>query len=411
MYLSRLLGVALFGSAGTRVGRFHDLVARLTQADTPIVTGGLVRRGRAELFLPVEQLSRLIPSGAHLSTVQPNLTPFARRAGEVLLGRDVMDSQVIDLRAPRIVRVNDVLIEQEGDEWRVTGVDIGMGALLRRLLPRAVRPRLAARQLAWNELELFAGDVPGGTVSPDHGRLAQLHPADIARIADAAAARQATEIIAALDDDRAADTMEEMIDAKQADVIEQLDPARAADILEHMAPDAAADALAELQPDVVDDVLRHMIPQEAADVHALLTYAKDTAGGLMTTDYVVAPRGLRVAEATAYLRPQIETPEWVYYVYVVEETQERRLAGVLSLRDLMLAEPSQRMEDIMTRLPRYVYPDVPAAQVAQIMSEYNLMALPVTDHEGRLLGIVSVDDALEVILPVDLRRSVPRVFS
>jgi Mg/Co/Ni transporter MgtE len=166
-----------------------------------------------------------------------------------------------------------------------------------------------------------------------------------------------------------------------------------------------------LEPEAVDAVLRLMDAEEAADVHALLTYSKHTAGGLMTTDVVLAPPQLRVQDATTYLRPQLVKPDWVYYVYVVDNETDRHLLGVLSLRELMLAPSEATMEDIMAPQPRCVGPDTPAATVAQVMSDYNLLALPVVDEDDRLLGIVSVDDALEVVLPVDLRRRVPRIFS
>jgi magnesium transporter len=154
-----------------------------------------------------------------------------------------------------------------------------------------------------------------------------------------------------------------------------------------------------------------MDPADAAEAHALLTYPKGTAGGLMTTAYVIAPPDLRAGDAASYLRPQLDDPDWVYYVYVVADARERRLLGVFTLRDLLMAEPDTRVEEFMQRQVRQVRPDTPAAKVAKIMSDYNLLALPVTDATGRLLGIVSVDDALEVILPPSLRRRLPRIFS
>jgi Mg/Co/Ni transporter MgtE len=275
-----------------------------------------------------------------------------------------------------------------------------------------MRPGAAtARLLRWSDLELFAGETKGAVLEADHARLSRLHPADIARIADAVPTRQALEIVSSLADDLAADTMEEMIDEKQADVIEELSTERAAQILDRMAPDAAADVLAELEPENVDMLLRHMEPSEAADVHALLTYPRDSAGGLMTTDYVIVQSDLEVGQAIAYLQPQLEKPDWVYYIYVVDDAGERRLDGVLTLRDLLLAPSERRIAEIMTTLPRQVLPDASAAMVAQVMADYNLLALPVTDRQGRLLGIVSVDDALESMLPAGLRRQLPRVFS
>jgi len=410
MMLSELLGNPVRDAEGQSAGRLHDIVACIDGADPPRIVGLLLRRKRAQLFLPVAAVERLDVRAVVVASPATPLAPFERRPREVLLGRDVMDSQVISLAEPRVVRVNDVVLAGDGADWRVSGVDIGARALLRRVLPRALRPHGGrARTIPWARVELLSSEVPGGLVPPDHRRLARLHPADIARIADAVPRAQATEIVASLDDELAADTMEEMIDAKQADVIEELEPERAADILDRMAPDAAADVLAELEPGVVDTVLRRMDPTEAADVHALLTYPHNTAGGLMSTDYMMAPRGLRIGATLDHIRPQMEKPDVVYYVYVVDDEEERRLRGGFSLRDLLLADPARTVDDIMDANPRRAAPDLPARLVARIMAEYNLMALPVTDPQGRLLGVVSVDDALDVILPAALRRRVPRI--
>lgn len=412
LLLSDIVGRAVRTEQGERVGRLYDLVVDVQGSDPPAVAGLVIKRGSRKLFLPFDKDTRLDSRGRVVVAAAPALAAFSRRPRQVLLGHDVMDSQVVDVLGTRVVRVNDVYLAGSTGTWYLDGVEIGVRALLRRLLPVWLRPGDGHDQvLSWQEFELLSSEVPGEILPPDHTRLARLHPADIARVADAMPARQATEVIAFLHDDLAADTLEEMIDEKQADVVESLQPERAAHILASMAPDAAADVLAELEPEMVGAVLQLMSPQDAADVHALLTYPKDTAGGLMTTDYVFIPRGLSVQETLTYLKPRIAQPDWVYYVYVVEDERERRLAGVFSLRDLLLARQDARVDELMSSVPRRVTPDTPAAEVARIISEYNVMALPVVDHGDRLLGIVSVDDALEVILPERLRRSVPRVFS
>ncbi len=407
--LSDLIGHPLCDERGRRIGRISDVVIRVAGTDPPGVVGVLVRHRATGLFLPISHLIDL--PGGRTDAQAAEAQGFVRQPQTMLLAHDLMDHQVIDLRQVRAVRVNDVVLKGSGASWQVEAVDLAAGTLLRRLLPYWMRPPAEARLLPWSDLEPFASEVPGGELQADHARLSRRHPADIARLADGVPTRQALEIVGSLADDLAADTMEEMVDEKQADVIEELDPERAADILDHMAPDAAADVLAELEPEVVDVLLRHMEPSEAADVHALLTYPKDSAGGLMTTDYVIVQSDLDVGKAMAYLRPQLAKPDWIYYIYVVDDVRERRLDGVLTLRDLLLSPPERRIAEIMTTLPRQVLPDAPAATVAQVMAEYNLLALPVTDRQGRLLGIVSVDDALESMLPAGLRRRLPRVFS
>ena len=411
--LTDLLGLPLVDAAGTGVGNVRDIAVRVAAETQPIVVGLLVRHDGRDLFVPMAA-GRQIAVETGCVRLREGLLPptaYARRPGEVLLEHDLLDGTVIDLRGPKVVRVNDVLVEEAISSWLVAGVDVGAGALLHRLLPRALRRPAAPQLVVWSELELLSSELPDGILPADHRRLARLHPADIARLAEAVPVRQATEIVASLDDELAADTMEEMADERQADVVERLDPERAADILERMAPDAAADVLAELEPAEVDTMLHRMDPVEAAEAHALLTYPKDTAGGLMTTDYVIAPADLLAGEAAAYLRPQLAKPDWVYYVYVVSDARERRLLGVFTLRDLLLADPTQPLAAVMKRDVRRVGPMTPAPKVAKIMSDYNLLALPVTDAQGRLLGIVSVDDALEVVLPPALRHRLPRIFS
>ncbi len=415
---SDLVGRAVVGADKRRFGRAHDLVAAVSGAGDLHIVGLAVRRWRSISFVPAQHVARW--PGAHhgpivLADGAPASVRFERRAGELLVGRDILDHQVIDLadtEGPRLVRVNDVVLDSDADAWRLYGVDAAQSALVRRLLPRALRGRRSGGAIVrWADSEMFACDIAGATMAPRHEALARCHPADIARLADASSTTQAVEIVASLPDDLAADTLEEMIDARQANVIEALEPERATTLIGLMAPDAAADVLADLSPELVASLLRLMEPAQAAGLHALLTYAKDTAGGLMTTDYLAAPLDLVVREAVPYLRPQMKAPDWPYYIYIVENMGDRLLRGVVSLRDLLLADPDRRMAEIMTRVLRHAGPDDGATAVARTMSEYNLTALPVVDRTGRLLGIVSVDDALAVILPEGLRRRIPRVFS
>jgi CBS domain-containing protein/sporulation protein YlmC with PRC-barrel domain len=409
--LTDLLAKPVVTARGETLGSLADIVVRVAGA-APATVCGLLLRGTQSPFLRVTQAKAITlhQRGITLADSVP-AGRYDRAPQEVRLEHDLLDGTVIDLRGPRLVRVNDVLLYADEDGWHCGGVDLGHRALLHRFLPGPLRHDTEPQLLAWGDLELLASEFPQGALRPDHTRLGRLHPADIARVTDILPTRQASEVLASLDDAVAADTMEEMVDEKQADVIELLDPDHAADILEQMAPDAAADVLAELEPVDVDRVLVHMEPAAAADVHALLTYAKDTAGGLMTTDYVIVPPELLVRDAPALLRSRLRASKWVYYLYVVTTAQDRRLLGNVSLLDLYLATPEQSVREIMTPIERHIGPEMPAAQVAQIMSDYNVLTLPVTDVEGKLLGVVTVDDTLEVVLPASLRRQLPRVFS
>ncbi len=410
--LSAIIGRRLRARSGGTVGRIHDLVARLGDERRPGIAAIVIarhrRRWRLEAGSDLDRASNL----GDLRLTRTELSPARRGAGEIFLARDLLDQQVVDVRSARVVRVNDVLLQIEDSAWTVQGIDAGLPALLARLLPSFLRRRPEKRSvIPWSDLELLATNIPNEQLQVGHTGLARLHPADIARIADALPPRQATEIVVSLDDGLAADVVEEMVGERQADVVLRLESSRAAQILSSMAPDAAADVLARLEHERVESLLKPM-PQAISDnLHALLTYPADTAGGMMTTDYVYVPRGLTVGEAVSFLRPQMETPDWVYYVYVVEGELDRRLLGVLTLRDLFIAAAGRTIDDLFKAAPRHAFTNTPAREVARMMSAYNLVALPVTSNGGHLLGIVSVDDAFAATLPAGLRRQLPRVFS
>jgi magnesium transporter len=192
-------------------------------------------------------------------------------------------------------------------------------------------------------------------------------------------------------------------------VLEDLEPARAADILEEMSPDDAADLVADLSDETREEILALMEREEAAEVRGLLGYAEDTAGGIMTTEFVAIPESLTAAETIERLRELEPDAETIYYVYVTGE--DGRLVGVLSLRDLIVARPEQRIADVMIREPVAVGVDADQDEVAQVVARYNLLAVPVVDADGHLAGIVTVDDAIDTILPTAWKRRLPRLFA
>jgi Mg/Co/Ni transporter MgtE len=189
-----------------------------------------------------------------------------------------------------------------------------------------------------------------------------------------------------------------------------MDEERAADILEHMSPDEAADVLGDLPEDKAEDLLNRMEDEEQSEVAELLPYEDDTAGGLMTTEFVTLPHDLTVGEALARLRDMAETPNMIYYLYVVEGEDSWKLIGVIALRNLIRAEPSMPLQEVMRTEMQVAHAHDDAAEVAQKISEYNLLALPVVDDAGDILGIVTVDDAIELLLPKDWRQRLPRLL-
>ena len=410
LYLSQVLGRPILDLEGERVATLKDVIVRLGEDDHPPVAGFVARYRRRDFFLPRWRISHFGEQGVRLNSDILDLRPFMRRDGEVLLARDVLDKQLIDVDGKRVVRVNDVQIIEAANEWHVTGADVGLIGLWRRLAPSFLRPGRPVEVIDWADVGYLATDAATVQLKSSRGKLARLHPVEIARLAEAFSYAQGAEIVESLDDETAAETLEEMAAARQAQILSDMDEERAADILEHMSPDEAADVLGDLPAAKASDLLNRMEDDEQSEVAELLPYADDTAGGLMTTEFVTLPRDLTVAEALARLREMAETPNMIYYLYVVESEHSWQMAGVIALRSLILSDPSAPLDQVMRKTFQFALVDDNATAVAQKIAEYNLLALPVIDEHGDILGIVTFDDAIEILLPKDWRQRLPKLF-
>ena len=411
LYLSQVLGRPIRDLEGLRVARVKDVIVRLGTDDHPPVAGLVARYRRRDFFLSRWRITELNQHGARLNSDILDLRPFVRRESEVLLARDVLDKQLIDVDGKRVVRVNDVQIIEAAGDWRVTGADVSLQGLWRRLAPAGFfGTGTTVEVLDWADVGYLATDAATVQLKSSSDKLARLHPVEIARLAEALSYHHGSEVVESLDDETAAETLEEMPAERQAKILGDMDQERAADILEWMSPDEAADVLGDLPEEKAEELLGLMEHDEQADVAELLPYEDDTAGGLMTTEFVTLPRALTVGEALARLREMAETPNMIYYLYVVETENSWKLLGVIALRSLILADQSMPLEEVMRTEFQQAHPDESAHEVAQRIAEYNLLALPVIDETGDILGIITVDDAMEILLPKDWRQRLPRLF-
>ena len=411
LYLSQVLGRPIRDLEGERVATVKDVIVRLGADDHPPVTGLVARYRRRDFFLSRWRITELNQHGVRLNSDILDLRPFVRRESEVLLARDVLDKQLIDVDGKRVVRVNDVQIIEAAGDWRVTGADVSLQGLWRRLAPAGFAGTKAPVEvLDWADVGYLATDAATVQLKSSSDKLARLHPVEIARLAEALSYHHGSEVVESLDDETAAETLEEMPAERQAKILGDMDQERAADILEWMSPDEAADVLGDLPEEKAEELLGLMEDDEQADVVELLPYEDDTAGGLMTTEFVTLPRALTVGEALARLREMAETPNMIYYLYVVDEENSWKLVGVIALRSLILADPSAPLEEVMRTEFQQADPSEPAQEVAHRMAEYNLLALPVVEDTGDILGIITVDDAMEILLPKDWRQRLPRLF-
>ncbi|MBI5304924.1 MAG: CBS domain-containing protein [Chloroflexi bacterium] len=416
-YLSELIGREVRDTKGTLIGVLNDLLIGPDNENEPyprVVALAVKRNGGEPSLLPWEGAEDL--AGSKIILQKPPSMSYTPKGTEVYLNRDVLDKQVIDTNGFRVVRVNDLELARIGNDYRLVNVDVGGRGLLRRLgwedlserVVGLVRRELPSRAIAWTDL----GFIPRGDLQVRVARtkLKELHAADIAEILEDMRPRDAGAVMRDLSDEKVADVMEELEPEFQAEVLETFTNERAADIVEEMEPDAAADVLQEMEEDRREQVLNLMEPDEKAEVKELLAHPENTAGGLMTTKYVTVPPGITVAQALQHLREiaAAKEAETIYYVYVVDV--EEHLLGVFSLSDLVLTPPEQRVDDIMHRRPIRMQLDTAPSEVLEAMTRYNLLALPVVDADNRLQGIVTAEDALQMILPSEWKIKLPRLF-
>ena len=414
VFLSSLLDKPVHDANDVYVGRLYDLAVSVASVFPPVVAF-LVERGRLDPF----PLSGRWPDVAdingptvRLAVGMRALTPSRLDTpGEVLVRETLLDKQIVDVNGAKVVRVNDLHFLKLGPcDLRLVHVDVGtrglvrrMGwergidAVVRRLAPRA-RYLGAERLIRWNFVQPLALDDRAHSIrlSVMQRQLRELHPADIAEILTDLDLHDRTSMFRSLDTETAADALAEVDDPRiQSQLLDTLPEEQAADILEEMQPDEAADLLGELPPEKSTALLREMDRDEADDVRELLTYEPDTAGGMMTTDLVAVRDELTVTQTLARLRELAPDIENIYYVFVVDA--EGRLVGVLNLRQLILAEPATPVPDIMIDEPVRVHHTDSRDSVAEIVEKYDLLALPVVDDLGVLIGMITVDDVVSHI--------------
>ncbi|MEP6639340.1 MAG: CBS domain-containing protein [Chloroflexota bacterium] len=416
LYLSQAIGRPVLDASGEPLGKVDDLIVAVGDRYPP-VTGLVVATDRRRIFLPWSGVARFDASGARLSGKTIDITPFAQRPDEIGLRADLLDKQIVDIDGHKVVRVNDLRLDDVDGKLHLVAVDVGASGLLRRLgiegayaiLARNLRLPAPERYIDWEDVDPVETSIASIRLRIPHAGLTELHPADLATIIDQLAPRDRAGVLAALDDEAVADAIEEMEPETQVEVLEGLAPERAADILEEMSPDDAADLVADLSDSTRQELLGLMERDEAEELGELLAHPEDTAGGMMTTEFVAVPADLTAGDTIERLRELEPDAETIYYVYVVGA--DGRLVGVLSLRDLIVAPPSTPIGEVMIEEPVAVNVRADRGDVAEIVARYNLLAVPVVDDDGQLLGIVTVDDAIDTLLPANRRRRVARAGS
>lgn len=409
LFISEILKKPVLDPKGDELGRVRDFVV-LKGEPLPKISSIIIERKRGLYNLPWSNLSifnkRIISANIYGEALQP----YESSESDLLLVRDILDKQIVDVNGAKVVRVNDVKLEGYDTEAVLIAVDIGMRGIMRRLgverggedLWRLFKKHLPYNLISWNYMQPLEPKLTTLSLTVPRQMLSELHPADIADIISQVSHKEGATFFEDLDVDVAAEALSELQPEIQVDIITGMDTDKAADIIEEMPPDEAADILSDLPVDKAKEILESIEKEEAEDIQELLSHEEDTAGGLMTNVFIAYPPETTVRKAIENFKKDAEEIEIVYYIYVIDA--DEKLIGVVSLRDMLLADLDAQLSDIMATKLKTVTPETDEMEVAEIISKYNLLAIPVTDSEGFFLGIVTIDDIIDRILPPAAKR-------
>jgi CBS domain-containing protein/sporulation protein YlmC with PRC-barrel domain len=404
LHLSDLVGRPITDRKGETIGRLADVIVRLRGADKPMVSGLVASVGGREVFVPFEQASGFDGEVLKLSSAKLDLRRFERREGEVLLRSDVLGHRLIDVPSAHLIKAADLELRGQGNDWVLDGVDTHRRS---RGLLRLISPGDAGvRQFEdWANFEPLIGHAGSALLRGPFGRIRRLKPAQIADLLEEASKAEETEILGQVhaDPELEADVFEELDEDLATRLLGARTDAEIAEVLARMRADDAADAISELPQRRRQPVLDLLPVGQRTKVLTLMGFNPTSAGGLMGVDFLAVREDAQVAEAIAAVRGSDSLqPEALTSVHVLDE--EGRLCGVAKLVTLLQADPAAPLSDVGDDDPVRIGADTDVVDVAVLMSDYNLITIPVVDENRTMIGLITVDDVLEVTLPDDWRR-------
>lgn len=408
IYLSQLMGNPVYAADGEKIGTVSDLGIATGEVFPRVTSLAFKGPGRTPFMISWRKyVDTYDEKEIHLKVPAVEIRFSYLQPDEVLIARDILNKQIVDTRGMRVVRVNDLkLSDTSSTQLRLLGAEVGARGILRSLSPalehvalkvaRTFGHPIPERIIAWSYMDLVERDLSNVKLSVSHKTLDDMHPADIADIIERLDPRLRGQVFAQLDDEQRAGAMAEFDDdAMAAELMGGMNEREASRMLSEMDPDDAAELVSELDYDKAEKLLRLMGVQEQRAIRQLLGYREDTAGRIMTSEFAALPEDKTVADAVELLRGLDEDFESVRYVYLSDE--DNKLSGVVTLNALIVAQPETPLADICTREVITASPEDDQEDVAEDIAKYNLLAMPVVADDGHLLGIVTVDDALDVL--------------
>lgn len=404
LYLSELIDAPIWDATSSKLGVIGDIAVDLREP-LPRATGLWIKGDRIRVaIIPWDTVAEIGPSGAHLNLARHQLQPRPLQLDEFLLAETILDTQVVDTNGLKVVRVNDVQLKRTNGDVRLIATDVGLTGLLRRLklesvgqrIARALGRPLSDNLIPWKMVATFGGPMTPLKLSISREKLQEIHPADLAQIMDDLDRDERVELMTTLTNTDAAEALAEAEPSVQSDTIKSLPSELAADIIEAMPPDDATDILSDLTPEKAGEIISLMAAKQADTVKRLLKHPEGTAGSIMTTEFVALPDSLTVDDTIQRLRRLAPKEEQAYYLHVIDA--QGRLIGILSMRALIVSQPERPIAEIMSREVVSVSVNDSVETVAAALRKYNLMALPVLDESHHLVGTVTIDDVLDIVL-------------
>jgi len=404
VYLSSLLRHPVVDMKGKPLGKLADAIVRLRAGEYPQVSALVVQVSSGVVYVPIADVSAMSGERIELSTARLDVRPFERRAGEVLLRADVLGHRLIDVEHAALVRANDILLTRVQDQWVVTGLDVRGRAWW-----GGAKSNGSHHSRDWRSFEALIGHEPSVLVRSTFGQLQRLKAAQIADLIETASVKEQDELLTQVHEDPEleADVFEELDEDRLTQLLRTRSAADVASVLDRMRADDAADAITDLPQDRRQAVLDLLNEPQRVKVMSLLGYHDATAGGLMGVEFIRISENGTVDDAISLVRAATgHQPEALTSIFSVDD--EDRLVGAISLVRALQAPPSSLLRDVAESDPVHAAPQDDIVDVTTRMADFNLLVLPVVDDRGHIIGVVTVDDALEAALPQDWRRREPQ---
>jgi magnesium transporter len=415
VYLSEITNKDVIDQYGRKIGKLWDLVI-VPGSKFPGVVKLIVKGREGLLEMPVGQLqlfNRYVISG-NLS--ESGLERYHAGEDDILVKKHILDKQILDINGAKVVRVNDLKLGEADGSISVLGIDVGLNGILRRvdgghavqktmnLFGRPIKEHI----IGWSFLQTIDPNLRNLTLTVARKQLSELHPSDLADILSDMAPEEGTALLSSVDEELAGEALHEVPTEVREKLLKEMDKETISDILEEMPPDEAADILGDMSEETSQELLSLMETEDAEEVKDLLSYEEDTAGGLMTTEFLDFPPEMTIDEAMANIRLLVPDVEFIYYIYVIDP--EDHPLGVVTMKRLLTSQLHQTLGEVMTKNLKYVDLDADRKEITETISKYDFIAIPVLDEEKKLRGVVTVDDIIDLLVPNPTRRRRKRAF-